>query len=256
MSISLASIRKAKAATAPLALFYGVAGIGKTALAAEAPAPIFIRTAGEDFPADLAGQVDEFPEATSFDDLTAAIGVLLAEDHDFRTFAIDAIDGVESLVWAETCRRNGWASIEDAGFGKGYVAAAGLWKDLLDGLRLLRTEKGMNVVLLGHTEINRFDSPTTDPYSRYRVNLHKRGADIVEAACDLIAFVNQRVTLKKVEAGFNKTVTHAEGGGSRIIYVEERPGFIAKNRYGMPPELPYKKGEGWNALAKYFPAAA
>jgi hypothetical protein len=254
--ISLSSIRKARGATSPLALFYGVAGVGKTALAAEAPSPIFIRTGGENFPAELAGKVDEFPETNDFASFVAAIGSLLNEDHDFKTLVIDSLSGVEFLIWAEACRRGGWQTIEDPGFGKGYVAASSLWKDILDGLRALRAEKGMAIVLIGHTEIGRFDSPTTDPYSRYRVGLHKRAADEVEEACDLIAFINYRTTLKKADVGFNKTVTHAEGGGARVIYTEERPGFIAKSRYGMPSEIAYKKGEGWAALAKYFPTAA
>jgi hypothetical protein len=29
---------------------------------------------------------------------------------------------------------------------------------------------------------------------------------------------------------------------------------VAKNRYGMPPKIVYRQGEGYAALAKYFPA--
>lgn len=254
MAMSLASIRKGKQDKPPFILAYAPAGAGKTELAASAPSPIFIRTPGEDYPAGVTP--DEFPEAASFADVIEAIGVLANDAHDFQTFVVDAADGLERLVSAETCRRNGWATIEDPGFGKGYVAAAGVWGEVLEGLKFLRVERRMNVILLGHTEINRFDSPTSDPYSRYRINLQKRAADLLEAAADLIAFINFRVSLKKVEAGFNKTVTHGEGGGSRVIYTEERPGFIAKNRYGMPPSLDYKKGEGWKVLSKYFPIPA
>ena len=254
MAITLASIRTGKAVKPPLVVFYGVAGVGKTSLAAEFPNAIFMRTAGEDYPTGI--EIDEFPEAASLDDVIEAIGVLANEEHEHHTFVLDSVDGLEALVWAETCRRNGWQSIEDPGFGKGYVAALAVWKELLDGLQYLRSARAMTVILLGHTEINRFDSPTSDPYSRYRINLQKRSADMIEAAADLIGFVNYRVTLKKVDTGFNKSVTHGEGGGTRVIYTEERPGFIAKNRFGMPPEIAFKKGEGFKALAKYFPEAA
>lgn len=252
MAISLSTIRKSKAATAPIVMIYGVAKVGKTSLAAEAPSPIFLQMQGEKPPAGV--ETDAW-DINSFEDVLGAIGTLFNEEHEFKTIVFDSIDALEGVVWAETCRRNGWGTIEDAGFGKGYVAAVAVWKEVIDGFMTLRAEKGMNVILLGHTEINRFDSPTTDPYSRYRVNLHKRSADLIEAACDVIGFVNYRVSLKKVEAGFNKSVTHGEGGGARVIHVEERPGFIAGNRYNMPPEINYKKGEGWSSLAKFFPPA-
>lgn len=250
MAISLASIKKATAGPNPIALIYGVAGVGKTSLAAEAPAPIFLQI-GEDPPAGL--EIDTFGQLQTYDEVLSAIGSLYAETHDFQTVVIDSVAPLETVVWAETCRRNNWQTIEDPGFGKGYVAAANVWQEVMDGLKALRSDKGMNVILLGHTDISRFDSPTTDPYSRYRINLHKRAADILEATADLIGFVNYRISLKKADVGFNKTATHAEGGGTRVIYVEERPGFIAKNRYGMPPEIAYKKNEGWSALSNYFP---
>ena len=50
-----------------------------------------------------------------------------------------------------------------------------------------------------------------------------------------------------------KTRQHAEGGIQRWMYVEGRPSLNAKNRYGMPPKLPYNKGKGYAALAEYFP---
>ncbi|MBR0883873.1 hypothetical protein JQ608_43935, partial [Bradyrhizobium liaoningense] len=45
-----------------------------------------------------------------------------------------------------------------------------------------------------------------------------------------------------------------EGGGTRWMFLEERPGFIAGNRFSMPAEMQFKKGEGYAALAKYLPA--
>jgi hypothetical protein len=37
--------------------------------------------------------------------------------------------------------------------------------------------------------------------------------------------------------------------------LEERPGFIAKNRYDMPSEITFVKGKGYTSLAKYFAPA-
>ena len=38
--------------------------------------------------------------------------------------------------------------------------------------------------------------------------------------------------------------TRAVSTGQRVLHVEERPAFLAKNRYSLPAELPLK----WDAI--------
>lgn len=257
MALSLASINKTKPKAHPIVLLYAVEKVGKSSLAAEFPAPVFIQTNGENPPADC--EVDSFtPDAPleTIDGLFEAIEALFTEEHAFETFVIDSADGLEKLVQAEACKRNNWPDIEAPGYGKGYVAAEAIWNEVIVALTALRDQKGMNVVLISHAETFRFDSPTSDPYARYRPNLRKSTSDLIQAAADIIAFINYRVSIKKEDVGFNNTVKRGEGSGQRIIYLEERPGFIAGNRYGMPPDIHYKKGEGFKELAKYLPKAA
>lgn len=251
MAKSLSSLRSTKSDKPPLVVVYGVHGVGKTQLASEFPAPIYVNTAGETPPSDV-----ELPTPgtmETFDEVLDIIGELLTTDHEYKTLIIDSIDGLEPLVWAHVCKQNGWQTIEDAGFGKGYVAADAPWREFLSGLAALK-QAGIAVVLLAHTDISRFDSPTSDPYSRYGIKLHKRAAALVQESADVVGFVNYRVTLKQADAGFNKKVTHGEGGGDRQIHLEERPGFLAKNRYSMPASMPLKKGHGYSELSKFFPA--
>lgn len=253
MAISLGSLKRLKANASPIALFYGVPGVGKTLLASELPKTVWVQFDGESAPAGVS--LDGWDGLTDYSDADDAIRELYENEHEFKTLVIDSTSGLEAAINREACRRNKWETLEDPGYGKGYVAAENVWMEFFEKLAMLRRDTGMAIILLGHTEINRFDSPTTDPYSRYRVGLHKRAAALVEEHCDLIGFLNYRTTLKKVDTGFNKSVTHGEGGGQRVIYLEERPGFIAKNRFNMPSEITFKKGEGYTALAKHFPAA-
>lgn len=254
MAISLkGSVKKKSAAEEqPIVTIYGVPKIGKSSLAAEFPRPVFIQTAaGESVPA---GIVADTIEVRSYNDLCEAIGALVNEEHNYATAIFDSTTGLENLIRAEACARNGWKTIEEPGYGKGYKIAATIFLEYIDGIMTLRSHRQMAVVQLGHCDISRFESPTTDPYSRYRVNLHKDAADIIEANSDVIAFLNFKASIKKVDAGFNKQLTHAEGGGTRWMFLEERPGFIAGNRFSMPAEMQFKKGEGYAALAKYLPA--
>lgn len=250
MAISLQSLRSSRSDKPPRVLLYGVDGVGKTSLAAEFPNPLYLATEGEAPPHDIdiptPGTID------SFDSLLDVFGELLGGGHDFKTVIIDSLDGLEPLVWAATCRRLGVASIEEPGFGKGYTEADTEWRDYIAATSEL-SAAGLFVVQLAHPEIVRFDSPTTEPYSRYSVKLHKRANALLREAADVVAFMNYRVTLKEKDVGFNKKISHAEGGNERLIHLTEKAGFLAKNRYSMPDNLRYAKGKGFGELAKYWP---
>ncbi len=252
MAIQLGSLNSTKTNKPPIAVLYGVHGVGKTELASQFPNPFYLPTVGEEPPDGV--EMPSSGTAETMDEVFDVIGWMLGGDTGFDTLIIDSLDGLEPLVWAQTCKQNGWANIEDAGFGKGYVAADAVWRDFLGGVQALRTA-GIAVVMIAHTEITRFDSPTSDPYSRYGIKLHKRASALVQEAAQLVGFINYRHTLKEKEVGFNKKVGHAEGSGERQIHLEERPGFLAKSRYATPPSITLKKGQGYSALAKYFPGA-
>lgn len=259
MAISLASLKKTTAKSNPLIFLYGVEGVGKDTLAAEFPAPVLIQTPGENPPSDVS--VDSFGEVKDFDTLMSAFEALFAEQHEFATLIVSAVDGIDRIAQAEACKRNGWNSIEDPGFGKGYVEAETVWTEILEPIRALGQPveeggKGMTVILIGHVEIKNFDDPASTTYSRYLPNLQKRSGDLVRAAADVTAFLNFRVSIKVEKQSFGTEKKEANGAGIRMIYLEERPGFIAKNRYSMPPELRYDKGKGYKALAAYFGGGA
>ena len=53
-----------------------------------------------------------------------ALTSLLDDDHDFETVVLDSLDWLENLVWEKTCQRLKVASIEEPGYGRGYVETA------------------------------------------------------------------------------------------------------------------------------------
>lgn len=254
MAISLANLKKTAPEKDPIVLIYGPEKVGKTTLASEFPAPVLIQTAGENTATGL--EVDSFGEIGDYDSLMQAFEALFTEEHSFQSLIIDAVDGVERIVWAEACRRNGWNSLEEPGFGKGYIEADAVWSEFFDALRGLRSEKQMMIVLIGHVEIKNFDDPANGSYSRFQPNLHKRASDMIKAMCDIIAFTNNRVSLVKEKEAFGKEKTKAEGAGIRMIYLEARPGFVAGNRYNMPDAVRFDRGKGFDAIAKFLPGRA
>ena len=245
MAISLASLRQATSLTPPRMLIHGVAGVGKSTFAANADDPVVIAT--EDGLGML--KVASFPVAKSFDEVMEGLAALYSEPHEYRTVVVDSVDWLEPLIWKKACDDNRWGSIEEPGYGKGYLAALDLWRQYLDGLNALRDERGMTVIQIAHTDIKRFDSPMCEPYDRYVIKLHARAAALLQEHSDIVLFANYRISTVKADVGFNKKVNRALGSGERVLYTAERPAFLAKNRYGLPDVLPLD----WAAFAAAMP---
>lgn len=243
MAISLASLMSSSSRKPPRLLTYGTAGIGKTTLAQQAPAPVFIQTEDSEVACPTFGLVK------SYTDVMEAVGSLYTEPHDFKTVVLDSLDWLEPLIWAETCKLNNWNSIEAPGYGKGYAASLDQWRSLLDGFNALRDERDMAIILIAHCEIKRFDSPETEPYDRYQIKLQRGASAMVQEHVDAVLFANYRVSTVKSDAGFNRKAVRGVGAGDRLIHTTERPAFLAKNRYSMPDSIPLE----WNELASYIP---
>jgi len=257
MALSIKNVRSTKSSNPPVVLLYGVDGIGKTSLASEFPSPIYLGTEGERPPSDV--ELPAFDTPHTFSDVLDAFDSLIGDPHEFKTLIVDSLDGIEPLVWAATCARIGSQSIDDnskespSAFSKGYVQADTEWNELLTAANALAA-RGMAVVLLAHPGVVQFNSPTTDPYARYEIKLHKRAAALVREKSDIVGFLNYRASIKEKDVGFGKKTSRGTGSGERQVFLEERPGFMAKNRYAMPEYLTYRKGEGYADLAKFFPA--
>lgn len=229
--MDLKSIRLNDIIAAPRLLVYGVEGIGKSTFAAGAPNPIFILT--EDGLGSL--PVQHFPLATSTDDIMGAISTLYGEAHNFGTVVVDSLDWLEAIVQREVEESH---DAKELAYGKGAIIAAEKWRMILEGLNALRQDRGMVVILLAHTTIKRFDSPEVEPFDRYQPKLQERSNALVREWCDAVLFANYKTIVKHDDVGFNKTTNRGISTGERLLYCNERPAYMAKNRYQLPDSIP------------------
>lgn len=232
MAFDLKSIQKNTAIAAPRLMVYGVEGIGKSTFASGAPDPIFILT--EDGLGSL--QVNHFPLATSSNDVMEAIGTLYNDPHDFKTVVIDSLDWLEAIINREIDAKY---DAKELAYGKASIIAAEKWREILEGLDALRNDLKMSVILLAHTMIKRFDSPEVEPYDRYQPKLQERSNAVVREWADAVLFANYRTIVKKDDVGFNKTIARGISNGERLLFTNERPAYMAKNRYSLPDSIPF-----------------
>ena len=239
MAISLDSIKRSSCDRPPIILIHGGPGIGKTTFAAGAPSPIFIRT--EDGLGNLS--VDTFPLCETFGQVMEALGVLYQEQHDFQWLVVDSLSALEPRIWDQVAADERKPNIEAIGYAKGYTLALTYWEQLLAGLSALATDKGIGSILIAHSDIARYESPEVEAYDRAQIKLHKRAFQLLYERCDIIAYAAQRAFIRKEGEGF-KERHRGLTDGERLLHLNEKPAFVAKNRYSLPDLLPLS----WDAL--------
>lgn len=237
-------ITKGKRARAQKVVIYGTEGIGKSSLASQFPEPLFIDTEGSTDNMDVA----RLDKPTSWIMLNNQIAFIKANSTVCKTLVIDTIDWAESLCVDNLCAMHGKKGIEDFGYGNGYVYAKEEMGRFLNKLQDL-IEIGINVVLTAHAQIRKFELPDEmGSYDKYELKLGKKTssqtAPLVKEWADLLLFCNYKTYLISQEKSTKKKAQ----GNQRVMYTEHNPAWDAKNRHGLPSELPLD----YNSIAHIF----
>jgi hypothetical protein len=215
-------------------LLYGTHGIGKSTWAAAAPNPIFLTI--EDGLNDIG--CDRTPLLNELGQVNNWVSNLIQQDHEYRTLVIDTVDWLEKLIHDNVALESGKRSIEEIGYGKGYLLAIKHWDFILRSLDALREKRNMAVILLAHARSTKYDPPDGDGYFRYEPDLHKTVSPTLQEWADEVFFANYRVDVIQKEEKFNQTRTRAVGCGERVIFTTEMPTHLAKRRVVMPNVIP------------------
>ncbi|WP_288630940.1 ATP-binding protein [uncultured Streptococcus sp.] len=227
-------ITKGKRARAQKVVVYGPEGIGKSTFAAQFPEPLFIDTEGSTDNMD----VSRLNKPSSYTMLKNEIAWVKANPTVCKTLVIDTIDWAESLVIADVCAQHGKKGIEDFGWGNGYTYTKEEMGRLLNQLGEL-VDLGINVVLTAHAQMRKFEQPDEmGSYDRWELKLGKKTssqtAPLVKEWADMVLFANYKTVVMTADNGKKKAT-----GGQRVLYTQHHPAWDAKNRHGLPEEMPF-----------------
>ncbi|MDR1946420.1 MAG: ATP-binding protein [Desulfovibrio sp.] len=242
---SLQSVVSSKARTMPpqKIVIYGTPGIGKTTFAGTFPDPILVRF--EDGAAAL--DIPTFPQLVTGVTQLNMIFAALKGQHSYKSVIFDSLDWLEPLTWAYLCDKEKVDNIESFGYGKGYIKLDEVWRQIQSKLECLRTQRGMNVIVIAHAAAVTVDLPDSEAYQRYSMKLHKRAAALWMEWADMILFTNYETHIQKDE---KKKMAKAKGigTGNRVIFTQERPAYQAKCRWPLDEKIHIGNDPTWSAF--------
>ena len=230
-------ITKGKQTRPQRVVIYGVESVGKTTFAAQFPNPLFL-----DIEGGTAHLETDRVEINSWSELNA--GLKEVTNTDYQTVVIDSADWAERLCVEDLLASTKKTSIEDFGYGKGWVQVAERMSRLLTALDSL-IAIGKHVVLLAHSKVQRVEPPDLmTAYDRYELKMSKQSSPLVKEWADELWFFRFKTKVVESENGKAK----GTGGKQRIILTTHSAAYDAKTRSGLAEELPLE----WDSVAHLF----
>lgn len=217
-------------------VIYGPEGIGKSTFASKFPDPVFIDTEGSTNSMDVA----RLPKASSWQMLLDQVDYVRTHPTMCKTLVIDTIDWAESMCIRHICDKHRKSGIEDFGYGNGYVYVKEELGKFLNQLTEV-VEADVNVVLTAHAQIRKFEQPDElGAYDRWELKLGKKTASqtspLIKEWADMLLFANYKTFSIAVD---DKGKKRKAQGGERVMYTTHNACWDAKNRYGLPDEVPF-----------------
>ena len=244
--MSLSAVTKGPVRRPLKAVVYGPSGVGKSTFASQAPGCIFL--CAEDGTGEL--DVARFPEPRSWVHVLSACHELLGAKHEFKTLVIDSLDWLSPLVRKHVMEVEKMSEEKFDAYGRGENFAVKHWRELIQLLDLLRADKGMHIVCLAHSICKTFKNPEGDDFDRYQLALSNQAAQLWEQWSDTLLFFTWETATRKTDSGKTKGLL-----GDRVICTERSAAFDAKNRFGLPPTIPFERDSSWRSFTDAVKAA-
>lgn len=262
----LAKVTKGRLRSPNTIVIYGPEGVGKSTLALSAPDVIMFDV--EDGSSEIETRRYPFTDhpkkghvPPTYQSVLDAIEDLTASDHAYKTLVMDSADRLESLIWRHMLARDSepgvrnpknqtLTSIEDYGFGKGYVQAVEEWRSLASRLDRLRYARDMDIVIVGHAHVKPFKNPEGDDYDRYQLRIDPRAASFLKEWAKVTAFMSFEDTADKVPGAGKHSRSKGFSTGRRLLRTSRSAAVDAKSRLALPDEVEVDIANPWAPFEK------
>lgn len=236
MEFDIRSIVRARAKKPPRIVIHGEGKIGKSTFGAQAPNPVFLPIE------DGLDHIDAamFPRPTRLEHVWSAFSALASGGHDYKTLVIDSLDWLEPLIWRAVCEANNWATIEEPGYGKGYVAVTEVWRNVAAWIESLRAS-GIATIMIAHSTLRKIDQPDSDPYDRWEPKIHQKAWAIIAEMADLVLFGYRPVSVavsRDQKGRPQRKIARASVLGESMVRCRPSGVAVAGARWPMPERLP------------------
>ncbi|WP_276774123.1 ATP-binding protein [Ruminococcus champanellensis] len=216
---------------------YGPEGIGKSTFASKFPGALFIDTEGSTVRMNVA----RTDPPTSLAMLTGQLEEIRSNPSLCQTLVIDTADWAERLAIQSVCDKYQKSGIEEFGYGKGYTY---VYEEMGKVLNLLTdiNNAGIHIVLTAHAAICKFEQPdemgSYDRWEMKMINSSKCSVcAMIKEWADMVLFARYKTYAVAADKDGKKLKAR---GGERVMCTTHNPCWDAKNRFGLPDELPFE----------------
>lgn len=232
----------------PRVIIYGVEGIGKSTFASRFPNPLVIDVEDRTRHIDTVRYIpNSFIEFMEFLDefISNKSSIDESAGYEIKTLVIDTIDWLQKHAIEYVCLREGKTSIEEIGYGKGWVQVGEWMQKVIRKLDIIN-RKGVIIVGVCHSTIRKYEDPSGNTYDRFTLKLLMGDrisvADSFKEWADCLFFMNYLVSKSKVRDEEQLIET-------RYIMTERTNRYDAKNSYNFEPLV---KLDDADKLINYF----
>lgn len=235
---------------APRIILLGGAKIGKSTFAAGAKNPIFIPVKREEGVDAL--NCAKCPVSETFEDVIGWLGAIYNGNHEHETVVIDSSSTLEPLIWEAVVKRaesgNSIGTV-NGGYHKGYIEALTEWRAMTDWLDVLRRDRNMTSIIIGHVKVKIFNDPEGNSYDQYIWDIDQSAASTMYKWADSILFCKKEVITTKEKLAFGKEKSRGVElrPDERCLCTKDRPAHPGGGRYPFG-SLPYQLPLQWNAF--------
>lgn len=178
------------------------------------------------------------------------------KSENIQTVGIDSIDMVQSLIFKQILDKEPGKTMETAckGYGKAYAQSKMELIKVKDKLKMLRDQRGLNIVVIGHAIKRLFPDPILGmEYIVWEPTLHRGKNDdhnqiFLEWASAVFFINNKNYSTDPEQNRF------AVSQGERELLTEFRPSHCGKNRFNLPYSIPLDRNiyANWPKLMSYI----